>query len=133
MLSPFSHVQLFVTPWTLAHQAPLSMGLSRWEYWSELPCPSPGHLSDPGIKPVSPEAPAFQADSLPWWKGLKLLYDPAIPLLGAYFQKNRSYFNLSKFMKGLFLIEIILKNYMARKEMQTVKFFFNWISYISYI
>jgi len=44
----------FVTPWTLAHQAPLSMEFSRQEYWSELPFPSPGDLPDPGIKLASP-------------------------------------------------------------------------------
>ena len=62
MLCRFSCVQLFVTPWTVAHQAPLSMGLSREEDWSELPFPSPGDLPDPGIKP---RCPALQADSLP--------------------------------------------------------------------
>jgi len=50
------------TPRTAAHKAPLSMGFSRQEYWSGLPCPSPGDLSDPGIEPVSPVAPASQAD-----------------------------------------------------------------------
>ena len=50
------------TSWTVAHQAPLSMGFSQQEYWSGLPCPPPGDLSDPGIKPRSP---ALQADSLP--------------------------------------------------------------------
>ena len=49
-------------PWTIAHQAPLSMGFSRWEYWSDLPFPSPGDLPDPGIKPTSL---ALQVDSLP--------------------------------------------------------------------
>ena len=49
-----SHVQLFVTPWTVAHQAPLSVGFSRQEYWSGLPFPSPGDLPDPGIKSTSP-------------------------------------------------------------------------------
>ena len=44
----------FVTPWTVPHQAPLSMGFSRQQYWSGLPFPSPGGLPDPGIKPVSP-------------------------------------------------------------------------------
>ena len=53
MLSCFSYVQLFVTPWTVASQAPLSMGFSRQEYWNGLPCPPPGHLPDPGVKPVS--------------------------------------------------------------------------------
>ena len=57
-----SHVWLFATLWTVAHQAPLSMGFSRQEYWSGLPFPSPGDLPDPGIKPGSP---ALQADSLP--------------------------------------------------------------------
>ena len=50
------------TPWTVARQAPLSMGFSRQEYWSELPFPSPGDLSNPGIEPMTP---ALQADSLP--------------------------------------------------------------------
>ena len=54
MLSRFSHVQLFVTLWTVAHQAPLSMGFSRQEYWSELPFPSLGDLPNPGIEPRSP-------------------------------------------------------------------------------
>ena len=51
-------------PMTTAHQALLSMGFSRQEYWSGLPCPPPGDLSDPGIKPVSPISPAL-ADSSP--------------------------------------------------------------------
>ena len=51
-----------VTPWIVAHQAPLSMGFSRQEYWNGLPFPSPGDLPDPGIEPGSP---ALQADSLP--------------------------------------------------------------------
>ena len=50
-----------MTPWTVARQAPLSMGFSRQEYWSGLPFPSPGSLTDPGIKPGSS---ALQADSL---------------------------------------------------------------------
>ena len=50
VLSRFSHVQLFATPWTVARQAPLSMGFSRQECWSGLPCPPPGHLPDPGDK-----------------------------------------------------------------------------------
>ena len=56
-----SHVQLFATPWTVAYQAPPSMGFSRQEYWSGLPFPSPGDLPNPGIEPGSP---AFQADAL---------------------------------------------------------------------
>ena len=49
-----SHVQLFVTPWNVAYQAPQSMGFSRQEHWSGLPFPSPGDLPDPGIEPGSP-------------------------------------------------------------------------------
>ena len=49
-----SRVRLFVTPWTVAHQAPLSMGFFRQEYWSGLPFPSPGDIPDPAIKPRSP-------------------------------------------------------------------------------
>ena len=54
MLNRFNHVQLCATPWTVAHQTPLSMVFSRQEYWSGLPCPSPGDLPDPGIEPMSP-------------------------------------------------------------------------------
>ena len=69
----FSCVQLFATPWTVACQAPPSMGFSRQEYWSSLPFPSPGDHPDPGIEPGSP---ALQGDFLPseppgkpyyWW------------------------------------------------------------------
>ena len=65
MLSHFNRVQLFATLWSIARHAPLSMGFSRQEYWSGLPFPAPGDLSDPGIKPKSPVSPALQADSLP--------------------------------------------------------------------
>ena len=53
VLSSFSCVQLFVTLWTIARQAPLSMGFSRQENWSGFPCPPPGDLPDPGIEPVT--------------------------------------------------------------------------------
>ena len=56
-----SCIQLFATPWTVAHQAPLSMGFSRQEYWGGLPFPSPGDLPKPGIEPRSH---ALQADAL---------------------------------------------------------------------
>ena len=62
MWKSLSHVRFFVTPWTLARQAPLSMEFSRQEYWSGLPFPSPGDLPNPGIEPRSP---ALQVDSLP--------------------------------------------------------------------
>ena len=62
VLCCFSHVWHFVTPRTVAHQALLSMGFSRQEYWSGLLCPPPGDLPNRGIKPRSP---TLQADSLP--------------------------------------------------------------------
>ena len=61
LVAHISRIRLFATPWTVAHQSPLSMGFSRQEYWSRLPFPSPGDLSNPGIKS---ESPALQADSL---------------------------------------------------------------------
>ena len=60
-MKSLSRVRLFETPWTVAHQSPLSMGFSRQEYWSGLPFLSPGDLPDAGIEPGSP---ALQADSL---------------------------------------------------------------------
>ena len=58
-----SRVRPFATPWTVAYQAPLSIGFSRQESWSGLPFPSPGDLPYPGIEPGFP---ALQADALPW-------------------------------------------------------------------
>ena len=54
-----SCVQIIVTPWTVAYQAPLSMELSRQEYWSGLTFPTPGDLPNPGIKPMSLASPAL--------------------------------------------------------------------------
>ena len=65
MLSCFSHVQLFVTLWTIAHQAPLSMEFSRQEYWSGSPCPPPGNLPDPGFKLTSLLSPALAGRFFP--------------------------------------------------------------------
>ena len=56
-----SHARLFLTPWTIAHQAPPSMGFYRQEYWSGLPFPSPGDLPNPGIEP---RPPVLQAEAL---------------------------------------------------------------------
>ena len=94
-----SWVWLFVSPWTtVAHQAPLSLGFPRQEYWSRLPFPSPGDLPDQGIEPTSP---ALQADSLPlchlgslliWYYGAKNtdftgLYVLSLSRLGEEFHK----------------------------------------------
>ena len=70
-MKSLSRVWLFATPWTVAYQAPPSMGFSRQECWSGLPFPFPGDLPDPGIKPGSP---AFQADGLPSEPPGKLSY-----------------------------------------------------------
>ena len=64
LLSRFSCVGLCVTLWTVARQAPLSLGFSRQEYWSGLPLPSPGDLPQPGIDPTSLLPPALAVDSL---------------------------------------------------------------------
>ena len=77
MLSCFSHVLFFATLWTVACQAPLSMGFSRQEYWSGSPCPPPGDLSDPEIEPTSLTSPAlaegFFTTSVSW-EALHRLY-----------------------------------------------------------
>ena len=70
MLSHFSCIRLCATPWTVACQPPLSMGFSRQEYWSGLPCPLPGDLSSQGSNDlpnpeIEPRSPTLQADSLP--------------------------------------------------------------------
>ena len=62
MLNRFSHVQLCATLWTVAHQAPLSMGFSRQEYWSGLLCPLPGDLPNPGIEPTSLMSPVLAGE-----------------------------------------------------------------------
>ena len=61
-MKSLSHVRLFATPWTIAHQVPPSMGFSRQGYWSGLPFPSPGDLPNPGIEPGYP---ALYTDALP--------------------------------------------------------------------
>ena len=70
VLSCFSRVQLLATLWIVARQAPLSMGFSRQEHWSGLPCPPPGDLPDPGIKPESLMSPTlaggFSTTSATW-------------------------------------------------------------------
>ena len=59
-----SRVRLFATPWTVAHQAPLSIEFFRQEYWSGLPFLPPGDIPDPGIEPGSP---SLQADAFTVW------------------------------------------------------------------
>ena len=90
MLSCFSFVSLFATLWTVAHQVPLSMGFSRQEYWSGLPCPPAGDLSNPGIKPMSFMSPAlagrFFTTSSTWeaWPALHFYGIPQNPIWGVF-------------------------------------------------
>ena len=75
----FSHVWLFVTPRTIAHQAPLCKGFSRQEYWSGLPCPPPGDLPNLGVKSTSLMSPAlagrfFTTTAIPLYWEPKILY-----------------------------------------------------------
>ena len=71
---------ILCNPWTVAHQAPPSMGFSRQEYWSGLPFPSPGDLPDPGIEPTSPTLQADALTSAPPGKP----NDSVLPLLTIY-------------------------------------------------
>ena len=76
MLSHFSYVQPFLIPWAVAFQAPLSIGFSRQEKCSGLPCPPLGDFSDPGIKPVSLTSPALAGGFLTTrvtWEALKII------------------------------------------------------------
>ena len=62
ILSHFGHVQLFETPWTVVHQAPLSMGILQAKYWSGLQCHPPGDPSDPGIETMSLMSPVLAGE-----------------------------------------------------------------------
>ena len=70
LVQSLSHVQHFAIPWTVARQTPLSMGFSRQEHWSGLPCPPPGDLPNAGIEPMSLVSPAraggFFTNSVTW-------------------------------------------------------------------
>ena len=86
-----------MTPWTIAHQAPLSIGFSRQEYWSGLPCPSPRDLPDPGIEP---ESPALQSDYLPSEPpGKPLVHQNGEPFY--YFQMMLVVKNLPTFLRNV--------------------------------
>ena len=95
MLSHFSHARLFVTPWTVACQAPLSMGFSRQQFWSRLPFPPPGDLPDPGIEHASPAflalAGGFFTTNATWASFLTLLSfsSEIVPNFQNYCKKQR--------------------------------------------
>ena len=91
-----SRVLLFATPWTVAFQAPPSMGFSRQEYWSGLPFPPPGDLPNPGIEPGSPALQAdtlpFEPPSKPWLQKIpwRRKWQPILVLLPGTFHGQRS-------------------------------------------
>ena len=83
---------LFVTPWTVARQAPLSMEFSRQEYWSGLPCPRPGDLPNPGIEPMSLLSPALAGGfftTSATWEGLALWRGQNLAELRLFFKFYR--------------------------------------------
>ena len=96
-----SCVRLFATSWTVARQAPPSMGFSRQEYWSGLPLPSPGDLPDPGIEPGSP---TLQADALPSKPpGYVLVACPNFRVNACFYIYLTSMFTLSgSYLRNLF-------------------------------
>ena len=104
-----------MTPWTVAHQAPLAVEFSRQEHWSGLPCPPSGGLSDPGIKPWSP---ALQADSLP----SELQGKPITFVRGRYSHHHPHIFDLD--MSVIFLLlHLILLHFSVLHSMDTVFFY----------
>ena len=86
-----NHVWLFATPWTAVHQAPLPMEFSRQECWSDLPCPSPGDLPNPGIKPIW--AGGFFTINATWedWVTLTSLFSRLMLLFFFFFFNLGSY------------------------------------------
>ena len=80
VLSHFSRIRLFVTPWTIGRQAPLSTGFWRQEYWSGLPCPPPGDLPNPGIEPVSPALTGRPFTISATWEAPWYTVDAQIPM-----------------------------------------------------
>ena len=100
-----------MTPWIVAHQAPLSMGFPRQEYWSGLPFPSPGDFPDLGIKPRSP---ALQADSLPterlnFYEYLVLRNIDSVP----FFVFKDFYFSCAGFGNSLVVQWVVLRDFTA--------------------
>ena len=96
VLSHFNHVQLFATLWTIGLQAPLSIGFSRKEYWSGLPCPPPGDLTDPGIEHVSLMSPSlaggFFTTKATWeapMHGIGFFLWPFLGLLNCHWKPSR--------------------------------------------
>ena len=103
MLSHFNRIQLFVTPSSLAYQAPLSMGFSWQEYWSQMPFPSPGDLPDPGIKPTSLTSSALAGGFLP-------VVPPGKPIFDIHFLLSSQTLSSARRRYGLKLFFILIFN-----------------------
>ena len=103
MLSCFNHVQLFVIPWSVAHQAPLSMGFSWQEYWSQAPFPPPGDLPDQEIKPTSLKSSALAGGFLP-------VVPPGKPIFDIHFLLSSQTLSSAEMRYGLMLFFIPVFN-----------------------
>ena len=92
MACMFSRVQLFATPWTVVHQASLSMRFSRQEYWRRLPCPPPGDLPDPDVEPRSLMSPALAGGlfttSATWGEGCAIT-NPSLQIRKLRFKRDQ--------------------------------------------
>ena len=111
MLSHFSCVQIFATPWTVARQASLSMGFSRQEYWSGLPCPPPGDLPDTGTEPASltppPLAGWFSTTNASWEAWLTSYYEQDT-MQWLYYTHKRSWFLPQPIWSSCWYLEAII-------------------------
>ena len=111
MLICFSCVRLFVTPWTAAHQAPLSIAFPRQEYWSGCCFLLQGNLPDPGIEPMSPEAPALQADSFSSVQSLSRVQLFATPWTAAR-QASLFIINCQSLLKLISIQSVVSSNHL---------------------
>ena len=128
VLSYFSRVQLFATLWTVTHQAPLSLGFFRQEYWSWLPCPPPGYLPSAGIKPTSLVLLHCQVGSLP-------LEPPGKPLEIAQVPLNHTYLRIwtTYYVTQAGLVTIHTLFYLLKCRVHTGKDVGSEISYLGQI
>ena len=107
----------FVTPWTVAHQAPLSIEFLRQEQWSRLPFPFPGHLPKPGIKPSSS---ALQADSLPWSHPESLRKETSTRFSSICFHEKETY---SKCIRSVCMPKTQIQARIFQKHTKQKKYF----------
>ena len=110
MLSRFSRIHIFVTPWSVAYQAPLSMGFSWQEYWSQMPFLQ-AYLPDPGIKPMSLRSSALAGGFLP-------VVPPGKPLFDMHFLLSSQTLSSARMKYGLMLFFIhVFKKYFSQFQL----------------